>query len=400
MVMPGSCTHCETFMRTSLVLFLWMLPTLAFAQTDVKVTAATRLDWEFASRGFPAKDTKLPATYDSTKQKYQLLVPRSFKKDQPAGLVLFISAGEPTGLSNWRKFCEAEGVLFACPYGAGNATPAGQRVRIILDVLDDVRRNFKIDPDQTVITGFSGGGRMACAIGFALPEYFGAVVPQCGTNPLPGPAWQRHRIEDRLSVAFVTGEKDMNRKENEAYMHPWFQELGIRSKLWVMPKLGHVIPPAPIVEEIHAWIAEDLKRRRDDRKARPRLAVSADDAPTGAEQAKRHVQAALEDLQTPPRTWRGVSLLQGVNLRWPKLDAGAEARAALNKLGGDDKILDRVELQGSADEIKSLSAQAKALERFGDVARAIDAWEVLAKNYQGTPAGDSASANVKRLRKK
>jgi len=64
--------------------------------------------------------------------------------------------------------------------------PAGQRTRIVLDMLDDVRRHQRIDADQTYITGFSGGGRMACAIGFALPEYFGGVAPVCGTNPISG----------------------------------------------------------------------------------------------------------------------------------------------------------------------------------------------------------------------
>lgn len=386
------------------ILNLLVLASTASAQTESqerKVAAPTRLDWEFASRGFPAKELKLPAGYDSTKQKYQLYVPRSYKKEKPAALVLFISAGDaPTGWTNWRKYCESEGVFFACPYGAGNSTPAGQRVRIILDVLDDVRRNFKIDPDQTIITGFSGGGRMACAIGFALPEYFGGIVPLCGTNPIPGAAWQRHRIEERLSVAFVTGEKDMNRKENEAYMYPWFQEIGVRSKLWVMPKMGHVIPPASIVSEVHAWIAEDLKRRRDAAIKHSKLAVGPDDTPSAAEQSKRYFSAALDDLKAPARTWRGIALLQGVTQRWPKSTAADSARAELKRIVNDKDILQRIEVQGADDEVKSISAQAKALERFGNIPKAIEAWQLLAKDYQGTPAGNTANMNIKRLRGK
>ncbi len=394
-------------MRNSSIIGVFVFLSLnvsLLAQTETqerKVAAATRLDWAFAARGFPIKDTKLPASYDSTKQKYQLYVPKGYIKEKPAALVLFISAGDaPTGWSNWRKSCETEGAFFACAYGAGNTTPAGQRIRIILDVLDDVRRAYQIDADQTVITGFSGGGRMACAIGFALPEYFGGVVPLCGTNPIPGPAWQRHLVEERLSVAFVTGEKDMNRKENEGYMYPWFQEIGVRSKLWVMPNMGHVIPPAATVNEVHAWIAEDLKRRRDAAKARPKLAVGPDDAPGANELSKRYFEAALDDLNEPARTWRGVALLQGVGQRWPKSEAASRAGDALKKISDDEKALDRIEMQGTADEVKSISAQAKALERFGNLPKAIEAWELLAKNYQGTPAGNTANANIKRLRAK
>jgi hypothetical protein len=67
----------------------------------------------------------------------------------------------------------------------------------------------------------------------------------------------------------------------------------------------------------------------------------------------------------------------------------------------DDKnILQRVEVQGADDEIKSISAQAKALERFGNIPKAIEAWQLLAKDYQGTPAGNTANMNIKRLRGK
>jgi predicted esterase len=391
----------RTFIIGVLVL-LYSAPLLpAQAPFERKVAAATRLDWEFAVRGFPPADTKVPAGFDSTKQKYHLFVPKTYKKDKPAALVLFISAGDtPAGWKNWQKFCEAEGAFFASPYGAGNSTPAGQRTRIILDVLDDVRRAYKIDPDQTYITGFSGGGRMCCTIGFALPEYFGGVIPLCGTNPIPGPAFQRHRVEERLSVAFVTGENDMNRKENEEYMYPWFQEIGVRSKLWVMPKMGHVIPPASVVAEVHAWLAEDLKRRRDEAKVRPKLAVAADDTPSPAIQAKRWVEAGQADLKDPMRTWRGVALLQGVTQRFGKTAAANEARATLKKIGDDETLLQRIEVQGTDDEVKSISAQAKALERFGNLPKAIEAWSLLAKNYDGTPAGTKAVENIARLRAK
>lgn len=374
---------------------------LAQAPAERKVTAATRLDWEFASRGFPVKNTKLPAGYDSTKQKYQLFVPKGYSKDKPASLVLFISAGEnPTGWTNWQKFCTSEGVFFACPYGAGNNTLAGPRVRIILDVLDDVRRQYKIDPDQTYVTGFSGGGRMACAIGFALPEYFGGVIPLCGTNPISGPTYLRHRIEERLSVAFITGEKDFNRKENEEYMYPWFQEIGVRSKLWVVPKMGHAIPPESVVAEVHAWLAEDLQRRRDDRKTLPKLAVAADDTPIGTEQAKRFVESAQGDLKMPNRTWRGVALLQSVTQRWGNSEPGKESRNLLKEVLDNDALLQRIAAQGGADEVKSISAQAKALERFGNIPKAIEAWELLAKSYEGTQPGTTAIENIKRLRAK
>ncbi|MSQ94452.1 MAG: hypothetical protein EXR98_07840 [Gemmataceae bacterium] len=380
------------------------VPAIADAQTapsERKVAAATRLDWQFAVQGFGPGAAKLPAGYDSTKQRYQLYVPKDHTKEKPAGLVLFISASDqPAGWNIWKAACEKEGILFASPFGAGNSPDSGRRTRVILDILDDVRRQYAIDPDQTYITGFSGGGRMACSIAFALPEYFGGVIPLCGTNPISGPTYLRHRIEERLSVAFVTGEKDFNRKENEVYMAPWFEELGIRSKLWVVPKMAHEIPSSAVITEVHAWLAEDLKRRRDDAKGRPKLAVAHDVTPSAAEQAKRQLESALDDLKQPPRTWRGVALLQGVTQRWGKTESGKQAQALLKEIVNNDKLLERVEVQGSEDEVKSISSQAKALERFGQNAKAIEAWQLLAQNYDGTPIAAKANENIKRLRAK
>ncbi|HZZ77847.1 MAG TPA: hypothetical protein VFE62_04980 [Gemmataceae bacterium] len=383
---------------------LAFLATTVFGQpapVERKVAAPTRLDWQFAARGVGGKVAPLPAGYDSSKQKYQLYVPKGLAKDKAVGLILFISPGDgPQGWKNWQKVCEKEGLLFACPYGAGNAIAPGLRTRIILDVLDDIRRQYKIDPDQTYLTGFSGGGRMACAIGFALPEYFGGVLPICGTNTISGTTYLRHRVEDRLSVAFITGEKDTNRKENEDVMTPWFKEIGVRTKLWVVLKMGHAVPSGDVLAEVYAWAAEDLKRRREDAKARPKLAVTPEEGLSGDEQAKRLVDAAAADIKVAARTWRAIAIFQGVAQRWGTTQAGKQAQAVLKDALENKTILERVSDQGARDEIKSISAQARAMERFGNIPKAIEAWTLLANNYDGTPIGDQALENVRRLKRK
>ena len=155
-------------------------------QDKVQISAPTRLDWKFAASAFGPTAAKVPADYDSRRQHYQLFVPRDYNPSKDWPLVVFISPGDdPLGWRYWQKTCEKAGALFCSPYAAGNSCPVGQRTRIVLDMLDDVRRGYKIDPDQTYLTGLSGGGRMACTIAFALPEYFGGVAPACGTNPLP-----------------------------------------------------------------------------------------------------------------------------------------------------------------------------------------------------------------------
>lgn len=378
------------------------MPSVAQDQAKTQtVSAASRLDHAFAAQGFGKDAARTPAGYDATKQRYQIHVPKLVRRDRPAPLVLFISpSDQPSGLAAWQSVCDQGGVLFVSPFAAGNNVPAGQRIRVILDVLDDVRRHYRVDSEQTYLSGFSGGGRMACAIAFALPEYFGGVVPMCGTNPPPGQAFLRHRLQDRLAVALVTGATDFNRKENEAYMAPWLDDLGIQSRLWVVPKMGHAVAPAKTVEEVYAWLKADLPRRQREAKACPKLAVLADEAPQGAEQARRWVEAAQDDLRDANRIWRGVALLQFVTQRWGKTEPGQKAAVTLKAILNDERLLNLIAEQGAVDEQKSLAAQARALERFGQIAPAIQAWEILAGNYEGTLIGKQARENVQRLKSK
>lgn len=369
-------------------------------QPEVTVAAPTRLDWRFVAAAFGPKATHLPTTFDSTGQRYQLYVPPAYDPAHAWPLVVFISPGDdPLGWRFWDRPCAAAGTLFCAAYGAGNNCPPGQRVRIVLDVLDDVRRHYRVDPDQTYLTGFSGGGRMACTIAFALPEYFGGVVPVCGTNPPNELAYLRHRVRDRLSVALVTGTDDFNRRENEEYMLPFLQALGVRTRLWVVPKLGHAVPGPEVLAEVYRWLGDDLKRRQADREAHPLLAVRADEAPTPERQGARMVEAAEADLRDPKRTWEAAALLQGVVARFGRTEAADRARKLQAEILADPSRAARVAEVGGAEERRLLTAQAEGLERLGDWNGALQAWRRLLKQYPETPAGTRAAEAVGRLEK-
>jgi hypothetical protein len=367
-------------------------------QAEVQVENPTRLDWEFAAASFGPEAVKLPGDYDSRKQRYQLYVPGNYDRARSWPLVVFLSPGDdPLGWRAWQQPCEEAGLLFCAAYGAGNNCPPGERTRIVLDMLDDVRRHYHINPDETYLTGFSGGGRMACSIAFALPEYFGGVAPICGTNPLHRVAYLGHRVQDRLSVAFVTGANDINRGENEDYMAPLFQELGIRSKLWVVPALGHALPSPAVLKEVLEWLAADLKRRQADVKARPGLATPPEEVLTPLRQATGLLETAEAELKQPERTWRSAALLQGIVTRWGKTEAGEKARKLLDEIQGDPKRVELLAEQGGTEERRTLLAQARGFEKLGDYRRALQAYQLLVGNHADTPDGKKAAGELKRL---
>jgi hypothetical protein len=370
-------------------------------QPEVTVAGKTRLDWTFAAAAFGPKAAGT-ADYESRKQHYQLFVPGGHDARRPAPLVVFVSPGDdPLGWRCWRKPCEESGALFCAAYGAGTNCPPGQRVRIVLDMLDDVRHHYRIDPDQTYLTGFSSGARMACTIAFALPEYFGGVVALGAANPLNDLGYLRHRARDRLSVAVVVGAEDAHRREMTDYWLPIYQAHGLHTRLWVVPKMRHEVPGPEVVGEVYRWLAEDLKRRQEDRRAHPELNVGPEGVadPLG----RGMLEAGEADLRRPGRTWEGVALLEGVVARCgyppPGLQAAEKARQRLKEVQADPERAAQLAEQREAEERKLLLTEAEALERLGNLhlPRALKAWQLLLKHYPTTPAGQKATEQVPRL---
>ena len=318
-------------------------------QKEVTVREPTRLDWVFANANQSV--TNPPAEwlegYDSTKQRYELFVPATAKAAVPktknkskakntepvdAGLplVLFISAGDqPSGWEQFQPACQQKGIVFASPYNAGNNTPMPRRIRIVFDVLDDLRRRHRIDADRTYIAGFSGGGRIACGIAFALPELFGGVIPVCASGDLRDEPWLRHRVIDRLSVAMITGTGDFNRGETERFRGPMLTDVGVRTKVTVVENLGHGIPDGKTFANVIEWLDAGAADRRKFAAKHPASRIGPDATPTRDEWAKSLLAEGQSRLKEPKTLYSGLMQLQGVMARWPDLKAANEAKRVL-----------------------------------------------------------------------
>ena len=379
-------------------------------QKDVTVAEPTRLDWTFVVSNQSVIDP--PADwlrgYDSRQQRYELFVPPAPKgKNEGLPMVLFISAGDaPAGWSQLESVCKQKGILFASPHGAGNNTPMPRRVRLVLDVLDDVRRQHRIDPDRTYIAGFSGGGRVACAIAFGLPELFGGAIPVCAGGELREEPWLRHRAIDRLSIAFLTGTEDFNLGEVERFRGPMFSDMGIRTKVTVVPKLGHGIPDAKAFQSSLEWLDAGAADRRELAKRHPASRIAGDQGPGREELAKALLaegESRLKDRQT---IFSGLMQLQGVMARWPDLAAGESAKRIL--LDYERKADKPWEADDIAEQRKFLVARARALDGYAsgklpdqyakqrpDMAKAaIELWETVIQDGQDAKAAAEGKRRV------
>jgi hypothetical protein len=333
---------------------------------NVTVASPTRLDWTFVITNQSL--TRLPPNtlepnYDSTKQSYELFVPDRKDSKKPVPAILFVSSGDdPAGWKAFESVCKDKGVVFIGVRGAGNNVQQAKRVRIILDCFDDVRRQIPLDPDRTYTSGFSGGARIACGIAFALPEYFGGVLQICASGDLREEQWLRFRAADRLSAALVTGETDFNRGELERWKGPMWKDLGIRTKVWVQPKMGHVVPPAAILAEAVAWLDQGVNARAALAKKAPDSRATPDGAPARDDAAKALFKEGEELLGAKATLYRGLMLIKGVSTRWPDLDTGKTARELLLKF--EAKKEKPWEAEDIAELRKQYTAEARALSDY------------------------------------
>jgi hypothetical protein len=382
-------------------------------QAKVKVTAATRIDWTFtvSNRSLAKPPANWLGDYRSTQQTYELFVPSTYQAKSSWPLVLFISPDNgPAGWKQWEATCKKHGVLFASPHAAGNGTPGKRRVRIVLDVLDDLRRTYNIDPDRTYISGHSGGARMAGHIGFGLPEYFGGIVPVCAGVELRDESWLRQRARDRLSIAFLTGETDFNRAECERFRGPLLSDFGVRTKVWVGPKVGHAIPAA-LIPEAFQWLEQDLPRRRALGKKYPASRMAGSSAPSREEWAKLLLKEGKERLGAKETLFSGLMQVLGCSERWEDVPATAEAKKILAEY--DAKKEKPWEEDDIAEKRRFVFAQAKALDAYASgplpaqyakqrpemAKEAMKLWFILFKDNPDGEAGQQAKKRIPELKK-
>ena len=402
---------------TPAALSIFLFASLASAQyrANEKVSAATRLDFVYPlANQSPRKTPKdwLTADYDSKSQTYELFLPAKLDKSKPSPCIIFISpSDQAVGYRSFAKVCRARGVILASPHKAGNRCPIRQRVRIVLDVIDDVRRKHNIDPDRTYIGGFSGGARIACAIAFALPESFGGVIPICAGGDLRRESYLRHRVIDRLSVAHMTGTGDFNRGEVELFRHGMLKEVGVRSRVWVVKGLGHGIPSTTQLTAALKWLDEGAKKRQLLAKRYASTRLDRDKSPSREEFAKQLAADAKLRLKKPGTLHSGLMLLKGIYVRWQDLPTGLAAKQILLRYQQSNQQWQK---QDVAEQRNFLIARARALDAYATsklpkqyekqrpdmLKAAIQLWQLVIRDGQDIKATGLAKKRVPILKKR
>lgn len=218
---------------------------------------------------FRSKENAGP--YDVSKEKFRLVLPKSYAPGARWGLFIYISADDSPGVpAEYAELLEKQRLITLAPYRAGNGRNIFDRFRLAIDACFNGQRSFDIDPDRVYISGFSGGARVASMLGVAYADLFPGAVPLCGVNfykdipSEPGKSWPLGYlpVDEALKIAktkgrfaLMTGEKDFNLKNTRAVFEFGFKKEGFKhARVFEVPGLGHSPPPAAALSQALTYL--------------------------------------------------------------------------------------------------------------------------------------------------
>jgi predicted esterase len=137
---------------------------------------------------------------DQTLQPYRLLIPATYSASKPNALVIALHGmgGDENSMfdsydGTLKREAERAGVLVACPKGRDSASMyRGSAEQDVLDVLAEVRRDYRIDANRIYLMGHSMGAYGTWSIAMAHPDLFAALGPISGGGTPAGMAKIAH----------------------------------------------------------------------------------------------------------------------------------------------------------------------------------------------------------------
>jgi predicted peptidase len=198
---------------------------------------------------------------------YYLYYPEGYekKKDEDFGLLLFLHGGGESGdnlgaiKKNGPPKLLVEGKQFPFLILAPQ-NPHKRKwwnVRAVMQLLDSVVQNNRVDPDRLYLTGLSRGGSAAWEIAVQYPDTFAAMAVVCGMAPTPYASW----INKEMPIWVFHGTEDQSIpfSESEA-MVAKLKQMNYPVRFTVYEGVGHNSwEEAYTTEALYTWFMEQRK---------------------------------------------------------------------------------------------------------------------------------------------
>ncbi len=208
-------------------------------------------------------------TVSIEKLSYYLYYPEDYEDDvdEKFGLLLFLHGGGDAGDSLSRIKSSGPPKLIA----QGKQFPflilAPQNphekkwwnTRAVVQLLDTVVANNRVDKNRIYLTGLSRGGGAAWEMAVQYPDKFAAMAVVCGMTPVPYAAW----INKEMPIWVFHGEEDASIPISESEeMVTRLLGMGYDVKFTRYPGVGHNSwVRAYNTEELYEWLTEQERKK-------------------------------------------------------------------------------------------------------------------------------------------
>ncbi|MBT3375430.1 MAG: DUF4838 domain-containing protein [Lentisphaerae bacterium] len=209
---------------------------------------------------------------DGTAQPYRVYLPSTY--DGTKRLPLFIALHGTGGSQDtyfdtpnygdgiYKREAEKRGIVAVCPHGRGTTEYRGIGENDVLAVVEEVCKQFLIDPDRIICSGQSMGGTGTTYLCCRYPDVFAAGIPLASTyGHLALVENLRH-----VPMFYVQGAKDwpVYAKDGPIPITKHMEELGYDGTLWVVPDQPHNTMTAS-TERVLDWALGQRLIRRPER---------------------------------------------------------------------------------------------------------------------------------------
>jgi len=244
---------------------------LATAGVVAMFLVTTARGADAAKTGFVNKTFK---NADGSTSPYVVFVPHDYDGTKEYPVILFLhGAGEtkqPNAKKDGKKPVEV-GIgpaikkrekdfpfIVVIPRAEGFGWGAGSaNAKRALAMLDQVAKEYKVDPKRQYLTGLSMGGMGTWSIATAMPDRFAAVVPICGR----GDPKQADKLKDLPVWAFHGDADPAVKVEGSRNMIDAIKKAGGSPKYTEYPKVGHNSWDAAYgTDELYTWLLQQKKK--------------------------------------------------------------------------------------------------------------------------------------------
>jgi len=221
-------------------------------------------------RNRPRAGRQVPARFDGEAGSlgYLIYLPDDYGKSEQAWpLLLFLHGSGSRGrdLEKVRRGGPAAMIDSGRPFPMIVVTPqcpenSGWQPEMLLELLDELGKEFFVNPDHVFVTGYSMGGYGTWALAVADPDRFAAAAPLCG-----GGDTSRADCLAKLPIWAFHGEQDeaIPLKESQQMVEA-IQEAGGDAKLTIFPDTGHGISHLVYNDDkFYEWLIAQKRLIRD-----------------------------------------------------------------------------------------------------------------------------------------